>query len=184
MQACRRIMRLAPPSSECICRLAEEEPDDGDVDDAEQADDAAEVGWEEFEASPAEAAPEAPDRFLIGESTPTLTGADLAAWRARHGLTQQVAADRLGVRQGTVSKAESRGAGALGPALRQGPHGMASAYTDHAHLLAALADARAAGIDLAATASELQEQGAKAFVQSWHALLADLRAKGGALPAR
>ena len=31
---------------------------------------------------------------------------------------------------------------ALGPALRQGPHGMASAYTDHAHLLAALAAAR------------------------------------------
>lgn len=99
--------------------IAEEEPDDRDVDDAEQADDAAEVGWEEFEASPAEDAPEEPARFLTGDAAPTLTGADLAAWRVRHGLTQQAAADRLGVRQGTVSKAESRGAGALGPALRE-----------------------------------------------------------------
>lgn len=99
--------------------IAEDEPDDRDVDDAERADDAAEMGWEPFEASPAEDAPEEPDRFLIGEAAPALTGADLAAWRARHGLTQQVAADRLGVRQGTVSKAESRGAGALGPALRE-----------------------------------------------------------------
>lgn len=97
--------------------MAEEAPDDRD--DAEQVDDAAEVGWEEFEASPAEDAPEEPDRFLIGDAAPTLTGADLAAWRARHGLTQQAAADRLSVRQGTVSKAESRGAGALGPALRE-----------------------------------------------------------------
>ena len=55
---------------------------------------------------------------------------------------------------------------------------------DGGPLRAALADARAAGVDLAATASELQEQGAKAFVQSWHALLADLRTKGGALAAR
>jgi DNA-binding transcriptional regulator YiaG len=99
--------------------IAEEELDDRDVDDAEQADGAAEVGWEEFEASPTEDAPEEPDRFLIGDAAPTLTGSDLAAWRARHGLTQQAAADRLGVRQGTVSKAESRGAGTLGPALRE-----------------------------------------------------------------
>jgi hypothetical protein len=99
--------------------IAEEEPDDREVDDAEQADDAAEVGWEVFEASPAEDGPEEPDRFLIGDAAPTLTGADLAAWRARHGLTQQAAADRLSVRQGTVSKAESRGTGALGPALRE-----------------------------------------------------------------
>ncbi|MCB9682665.1 MAG: helix-turn-helix transcriptional regulator [Alphaproteobacteria bacterium] len=55
----------------------------------------------------------------MGDATPALTGADLAAWRARHGLTQQAAADRLGVRQGTVSKAESRGSGALGPPLRE-----------------------------------------------------------------
>ncbi|MCK6536686.1 MAG: helix-turn-helix domain-containing protein [Polyangiaceae bacterium] len=99
--------------------IDEEEPDDRDVDDAEQADGAAGVGWEEFEASLAEDAPEEPDRFLIGDAAPTLTGSDLAAWRARHGLTQQAAADRLGVRQGTVSKAEGRGAGALGPALRE-----------------------------------------------------------------
>ena len=99
--------------------IDELEPDDRDVDDAEQADGAAGVGWEEFEASLAEDAPEEPDRFLIGDAAPTLTGSDLAAWRARHGLTQQAAADRLGVRQGTVSKAESRGAGALGPALRE-----------------------------------------------------------------
>lgn len=99
--------------------IAEEEPDYPDVDDAEQADDAAEVGWEEFEASRAQDAPEEPARFLIGDAAPALTGADLAAWRARRGLTQQAAADRLGVRQGTVSKAESRGAGALGPALRE-----------------------------------------------------------------
>ncbi len=104
--------------------IAEEEPDDRGVDDAEQADDAAEVGWEEFEASPAEDAPEEPDRFLIGDAAPALTGSDLAAWRARNGLTQQAAADRLGVRQGTVSKAESRGAGALGPALREALEGV------------------------------------------------------------
>lgn len=99
--------------------VAEGEPDDRDVDDAEQADDAAEVGWEEFEASTADDAPEEPNRVLIGDAAPTLTGADLAAWRARRGLTQQAAADRLGVRQGTVSKAEGRGAGGLGPALRE-----------------------------------------------------------------
>jgi transaldolase len=46
---------------------------------------------------------------------------------------------------------------------------------------AALAEARAAGIDLAATAATLQEQGAKAFVQSWNDLLADIRTKSGAL---
>lgn len=99
--------------------IAEEEPDDRDVDDAEQSDAAAEVGWEEFDSSPAENAPEEPNRVLIKDTALALTGDDLAAWRARHGLTQQAAADRLGVRQGTVSKAESRGAGALGPALRE-----------------------------------------------------------------
>ena len=47
-----------------------------------------------------------------------LTGADLAAWRTRLALTQQAAADRLGVRQGTISKAEGKPRAALGPALR------------------------------------------------------------------
>jgi len=46
-----------------------------------------------------------------------LTGADLANWRSRHGLTQSAAARRLGVGQGTISKAESKGATPLGPAL-------------------------------------------------------------------
>ena len=99
--------------------VAKEESDDRDVDHAEQADDAPEVAWEEFEASPAEDAPEEPNRVLIGDAAPALTGADLAAWRARRGLTQQAAADRLGVRQGTVSKAEGRGASTLGPVLRE-----------------------------------------------------------------
>ncbi len=99
--------------------IAEDEPDDRDVDDAERADDTAEVGWEPFEASPAEDAPEEPNRVLMSAAAQALMRADLAAWRSRHGLTQQAAADRLGVRQGTVSKGESRGAGALGPALRE-----------------------------------------------------------------
>lgn len=47
----------------------------------------------------------------------TLTGADLASWRSRLGLTQQAAADRLGVRQGTISKSESKGGVKLGPTL-------------------------------------------------------------------
>lgn len=47
----------------------------------------------------------------------------------------------------------------------------------------ALAEARAAGIDLEATALQLQEQGAKSFEQSWHDLLADIRRKSGALAA-
>jgi transaldolase len=46
---------------------------------------------------------------------------------------------------------------------------------------AALAEARAAGIDLAATAAALQEQGAKAFEQSWADLLRDIRSKAGVL---
>jgi len=47
----------------------------------------------------------------------TLTGAELASWRNRLGLTQQAAADRLGVRQGTISKSESKGRVKLGPTL-------------------------------------------------------------------
>ena len=50
---------------------------------------------------------------------PALVGADLAAWRARLGLTQTSAADRLGVGQGTVSKAESRPKAELGPVLQK-----------------------------------------------------------------
>ena len=51
------------------------------------------------------------------EKRAILTGADLASWRSRLGLTQSVAASRLGVGQGTISKAESKGAAPLGPAL-------------------------------------------------------------------
>ncbi len=47
------------------------------------------------------------------------TGLDLAAWRARLALTQQAAADRLGVRQGTISKAEARRGRPLGPTVAQ-----------------------------------------------------------------
>jgi transaldolase len=54
---------------------------------------------------------------------------------------------------------------------------------DGGPLRAALAEAHAAGIDLAGTAAALQEQGAKAFVQSWNDLLKDIRAKSGALAA-
>jgi len=50
---------------------------------------------------------------------PLLTGADLAAWRKRLSLNQQAAALRLGVAQGTISKAERRGAKPLGPALQR-----------------------------------------------------------------
>ena len=57
-----------------------------------------------------------PDRFLQAEQPP-LTGADLADWRSRLGLTQQAAADRLGVRQGTISKAEGKRDAVLGPTL-------------------------------------------------------------------
>jgi DNA-binding XRE family transcriptional regulator len=102
--------------------VAEDERDDEERHDDlgdHEVDDAAEVGWEEFEVPPADDPAEEPDRVLIDDATTALTGAELAAWRTRHGLTQQAAADRLGVRQGTVSKAESRGAGALGPALRE-----------------------------------------------------------------
>ena len=55
-----------------------------------------------------------PERFLRTDGA-SLTGADLAGWRSRISLTQQAAADRLGVRQGTVSKAESKRGAALGP---------------------------------------------------------------------
>jgi len=47
-----------------------------------------------------------------------LTGANLAAWRSRLGLTQRAATDRLSVRQGTISKGEARRVNALGLALQ------------------------------------------------------------------
>lgn len=53
------------------------------------------------------------------DGLPALTGADLAAWRDRLGLTQQAAADRLAVGQGTVSKGESRSQSILGPTVRR-----------------------------------------------------------------
>ena len=62
-------------------------------------------------AKPPVPRPTQPDRQA------SLTGADLANWRSRLGLTQQAAANRLGVGQGTISKAESKGAVPLGPAL-------------------------------------------------------------------
>ena len=56
---------------------------------------------------------------MLSPTARPLTGADLARWRSSLGLTQQVAADRLGVRQGTISKAERRADAPLGPSLRQ-----------------------------------------------------------------
>ena len=56
---------------------------------------------------------------LSGAPLPPLTGADLTSWRSHLGLTQQVAAERLGVRQGTISKAEHQPNALLGPALRR-----------------------------------------------------------------
>ena len=47
----------------------------------------------------------------------TLTGADLVGWRSRLGLTQTTAASRLGVGQGTISKAEAKESASLGPTL-------------------------------------------------------------------
>jgi DNA-binding XRE family transcriptional regulator len=56
-------------------------------------------------------------RPVRSDTHTSLTGADLAIWRSRLDLTQQAAADRLGVRQGTISKAESKGRVKLGPTL-------------------------------------------------------------------
>lgn len=109
---------VAPPASRVVI---DEELDEDETPRHLDADNAAAdlgAGWEGVDAKEAEAPPEEPIRFVYPEDRPPLTGADLGAWRARHGLTQQGAADRLGVRQGTVSKAESRHGDALGPALR------------------------------------------------------------------
>lgn len=48
-----------------------------------------------------------------------LTGADLAAFRRGAGLNQVAAAQRLGVTQGTISKAEGNPRTVLGPALQE-----------------------------------------------------------------
>ncbi len=111
-------------------------PHDEDLDDRrvehddldEAADDFREAATEAARVVLADALPdrrppvqrvaEEPIRYLSGDEAPPLTGSDLTAWRTRHGLTQQAAADRLGVRQGTVSKAEGRSGVLLGPALR------------------------------------------------------------------
>ncbi len=110
--------------------------DDEDLDDRRFEDDDLDKEADDFREAPTEAArvvladalsdrrppahrvAEEPIRFLSGNDAPPLTGADLTAWRTRHGFTQQAAADRLGVRQGTVSKAEGRSGALLGPALR------------------------------------------------------------------
>jgi transaldolase len=55
---------------------------------------------------------------------------------------------------------------------------------DGGPMRAALAEARAAGIDLDAAAAQLQEQGAKSFEQSWNDLLKDIASKSGALAGR
>ena len=52
---------------------------------------------------------------------------------------------------------------------------------DGGALRAALAEARAAGVDFAASAAKLQKDGAVAFEKSWADLLADIRRKSGAL---
>jgi hypothetical protein len=103
-----------------------DEDDDAEFDDL--ADDFREAATEAARVVLADVVPgtvqhgsrsaEEPIRFPSGHEAPPLTGADLTAWRTRHGLTQQAAADRLGVRQGTVSKAEGRSGALLGPALR------------------------------------------------------------------
>lgn len=109
---------VAPPASPVV--IDDELEEDETPLHLDAGDPAADLraGWEALDAKEAEAPPEEPIRFGYPEDRPPLTGADLGAWRTRHGLTQQDAADRLGVRQGTVSNAESRRGDALGPALR------------------------------------------------------------------
>ena len=68
-----------------------------------------------------DAEPVVPASSMVAPSDdlPALTGSDLAEWRAGLGLTQQAAADRLGVRHGTTSKAEGRRDKVLGESLRR-----------------------------------------------------------------
>lgn len=60
-----------------------------------------------------------PARVPSDDDLAPLSGADLVKWRSRLQITQQEAADRLGARQGTISKAESRAHALLGPSLRR-----------------------------------------------------------------
>jgi len=58
-----------------------------------------------------------------GAASAPLTGADLRAWRTGQGLNQVEAASKLGVTQGSISKAEGTPGKALGPALQQALRG-------------------------------------------------------------
>lgn len=107
--------------------------DDGDEADPAEEAPATETGWKAFEVP---AAPDDEDEDAgadepvpvrsrpAGTEPAGLTGVDLADWRKRRGLTQQAAADLLGVRQGTVSKAENRRGAALGQALNDALAGL------------------------------------------------------------
>ncbi len=63
--------------------------------------------------------PSPPADAGVSQHKEALTGADLASWRERLGLNQKAAAQRLGVAQGTISKAESKRTKLLGPSLRE-----------------------------------------------------------------
>lgn len=63
--------------------------------------------------------PSAPPAAPAAAVSPALTGADLAAFRRGAGLTQVAAAARLGVTQGTISKAEGNPRTVLGPGLQE-----------------------------------------------------------------
>jgi DNA-binding XRE family transcriptional regulator len=71
--------------------------------------------------APPATAPEAspPSPAPTAAAGPALTGADLRAFRRGAGLTQVATAQRLGVTQGTISKAEGNPRIALGPALQE-----------------------------------------------------------------
>jgi len=130
-EARRAALERVPPTSDPPrWALADDEPerlDDGDEADAAEEAALSETDWEAFEV------PVAPDGEVEGDGADepeplplrpaatepaVLTGADLADWRKRRVLTQQAAADLLGVRQGTVSKAEGRRGAVLGEALQ------------------------------------------------------------------
>ena len=68
-------------------------------------------------ATPPNASP--PPHAQAAGAGPALMGADLAAFRRTAGLTQVAAAQRLGVTQGTISKAEGNPRTVLGPALHE-----------------------------------------------------------------
>ncbi len=56
------------------------------------------------------------------DGLPALTGHDLAAFRARLGLTQRQLGARLGIEQGGISKGETGGSAVLWPTLRRALH--------------------------------------------------------------